>query len=209
VLVYWLVYLPTRQTSHPILAKGDKTMALHPLQTKKFTHMFGFQDADKNGYMEMSDHLLMAARACELRGLAEGSPKAQAIWSKTEAIGQMFMQNMDHDQDGKVSLAEWLQFHEQMLSAPRDQYLGGVYGGIQMMLDLADADGDEQLNLDEYEIFVKVFGISYEDVPSNFAKLDLNKDGFISKVELMALMDQWYTSTNPSEPGNYLAGPLP
>lgn len=50
--------------------------------------------------------------------------------------------------------------------------------------------------------------IDYPDIPSNFARLDLDSDGYISKSELMELMDQWYSSTDPADPGNYLAGPL-
>jgi Ca2+-binding EF-hand superfamily protein len=183
-------------------------MALHDLQIKKFTHMFGFHDNNGDGYMEMSDHLLNGERACQLRGYAADSPEATALMDKTRQIGEMFMQNMDTDGDGRVALQEWLHFHDQMMSAPREHYLGGLYGGIQMMLDLADADGDDQLSPAEYGYFLKIFHIEYPDIPGNFARLDLNGDGYISKSELMALMDQWYSSTDPADPGNYLAGPL-
>lgn len=183
-------------------------MALHDLQVQKFTRMFNFFDQDGDGVMELDDHLVIADRAQALRGFGANTSEAHTFRSKVTAIGTMFMDNMDRNDDGRVTLNEWLSFYDVILSAPREQYMNSVYGGIQMMLDIADADGDEKLSLIEYLIFITAFNVNYPDVPANFARLDSNGDGYISKDELMELMEQWHVSIDPADAGNYLTGPL-
>jgi Ca2+-binding EF-hand superfamily protein len=183
-------------------------MPLSDLQIRKLTAAFEAFDVNENGLAERADHLAIIDRACAVRGYAAGTPQHAELHAKLWPIWDMLERYADTDADKAVNLESWLKYFEVVIHGPADGMTAAVTAGVGNIVDMVDLDGDGRLDLGEYRALLRVYGIDEGHATGTFPRLDLDGDGFISRVELLELVRQWFTSSDPTAPGNQLWGPI-
>ena len=179
---------------------------LTDLQTRKLTRRFKVSDSDHNGVLERVDFERIADVAADLRGWKPGSPEHKRLQANLIGWWSGMQPVADVDKSNQITLQEWLDYNDRLIhdAALYQQTSGAV---IEFDLQVYDLDGDGTLNLGDYTAFFKSLGLSAAAAAEVFPKLDRNGDGFISRPELLQLVDEFFKSDDPQAPGNWMLGP--
>ena len=181
---------------------------LTDLQKRKLTKFFKVSDADGDGVITTRDPEQVAKNLAELRGLKPGSPEYEGFYSGYVLYQNDFIQAVDLDENGEVTLKEWLAYHEELLQDEK-RFESTALMAASFMFDLMDQNGDGKLTLDEYRSWMRAFRIAEQDITAEvFQKLDLNEDRTLSKEQLLRLIREFYYSDDPEARGNWMLGPL-
>jgi hypothetical protein len=76
------------------------------------------------------------------------------------------------------------------------------------VMKAADTNVDGVLSQAEYVAMYGVLGVAPEQSAPAFARLDIDGDGVVSHEEYRTAIVDFYLSTDPDAPGNYLLGPV-
>jgi Ca2+-binding EF-hand superfamily protein len=179
---------------------------LTDFQKKKLTTWFRICDADGNGVLERSDYEQMTSRLIAANGLQAGSPAADRIratymdaWSKTEQLA-------DADHDGKITLEEFLRGLGGIL-ADKNLYQHLVTDLATNIVDMTDHDRDGRIVEADFVTNLRAYGQAEEAARVAFGKLDRDGDGYLTKGELLAAVEEFCFSEDPEARGNWLIGP--
>jgi Ca2+-binding EF-hand superfamily protein len=177
---------------------------LSELQREKLTRLFQLMDTDDNGLMEWSDVDRTVARLIESRGWEADSDGARSlraghmeVWQQVEPFAT----------DGALSLDGFIAYHEDMLSVP-GAYDASVGPLADLVFSTLDADGDGQITLEEHRAFCRIYGIDPLLADTIFPMWDTDGNGYVSTEELAVVVREFFHSTDPESPGNWLFGPL-
>ncbi|HSH04637.1 MAG TPA: EF-hand domain-containing protein [Anaerolineae bacterium] len=181
---------------------------LTDLQKRKLTRFFNVFDADHNNVLTTEDPQQVAHNLGQLRGWQSGDEAYATFELGFMQYWRDFLTLSDKDENGEVTLDEWLAYHDELLQN-ENRFKQIVLLSAGMMFDLIDADGDGSITLEEYGSWMRAFRIDEGDItPELFAKLDLNGDGTLSRAELIQLTTDFYFSNDPDNPGNWCMGPF-
>lgn len=178
---------------------------LSELQTRKLTRRFKVSDADNNNVIERIDFERIAERSAELWGWASDSPEYKKLHANLMGWWSGMQAAADVDQSNQITLQEWLDYHDRIIHDPA-LYQATIGAVIEFDLQVYDLDGDGALNLGDYAAFFKSLGLSKEAAAEVFPKLDRNGDGFISRSELLQLVDEFFRGDDPQAAGNWMMG---
>ena len=179
---------------------------LTELQKQKLAYYFQAFDVDKDGFLEYSDFERIVDAYAEAYNITKDSATYQDISSTFAKNRWDFLgKKVDTNTDNKVTLAEWLSYHDKLLNDSKSDF---VWLKITSALfDTLDTDKDGVLALEEYKTMYKIYGFGNESLAAEiFAKLDFDGDGKIRKNDVMNLVADFYLSDNPEAPGNYFFG---
>lgn len=176
---------------------------LSDLQQRKISRLFDTFDADGNGYLEEADTERVAKRLAAARGWAEDSPAYAAL-------RQLYQYGVDatkefQNEEGHIDRESYIQFHEKMLNTP-GAYDATVRQLADFIFNVLDGDGDGKITEDEVRVFYSAYSIDESLAPEAFRKMDMDGDGHISKSEVTDAVAQFYFSSDPDAPGNWLLG---
>jgi len=176
---------------------------LTDLQSRKLTHLFEVMDSNGDGQLEWSDFERIADKIAGTKGLEPGSAGYDALMGQYRYGWQQAEPFVEGD-DG-MSVDAYLASYDRILATP------GVYDTLvrpsaEMIFDIFDMDGDEKVTVDEWREFFRCHSIEPSEADRCFEKYDLNEDGYVSRSELVDLVGQFYLSSDPDAPGNYLFG---
>jgi threonine aldolase len=87
-------------------------MSLSRADVHHLRRTFAVLDADKNGHIERADFQRLAHLVSEGRRWAHDDPRALELEANLLARFEQLRTGMDHDQDGVVTLDEWLRWHD-------------------------------------------------------------------------------------------------
>ncbi|MET9229610.1 calcium sensor EFh [Lentzea sp. NPDC003310] len=163
-------------------------------QRSKVDRVFRAMDADGNGFLERGDFELLARRWAAVRG------GDHALLS---AVMLGWWDTLSHAAGGsaRVSLDDVLSVVDVL-----PDNIEPVLGTADAMFGAVDADGDDFVSEDEYQVMIDVWaGGSTETV---FAKLDLDGDGRLSRNEFTTLWAEFWAGDDPEAPGSYVFGPV-
>jgi Ca2+-binding EF-hand superfamily protein len=181
---------------------------LTDLQKRKLTRFFNVWDANGDGVITTKDSEQVFQNLAELQDLKPGSPERETLYSGFMAYQNHFIQAVDVDESGSVTLEEWLAYHEKMLQ-DEASFAGSVLTVIEAMFELMDRNGDGIITLEEYGEWMRAFRIEEQDITEKvFQKLDLDRDGAVSKKEMLELTREFFYSDDPDAPGNWALGPF-
>lgn len=180
---------------------------LSQLQANKLEKFFYILDYDRNGVINKEDFTGIAENLCVLWGVKEGDSRYQEIFQRFEDGWNQFNDFVNDQPDGKANWEHWIKFAEERIvggdtetfSMYVDTYVGSLF-------DNFDADNDGYIDLDEFiDLFVS-YRIEVRFAAKAFRKLDRNKDGLISRGELIMATKEFFRSDDPDAPGNWLFG---
>jgi pimeloyl-ACP methyl ester carboxylesterase len=189
--------------AHP--SQHQEAPMMSELQTRKLTHLFRVFDADRNDYLEPEDARRLVHGIARARGLEPGSGQYEALqrrYQESMAAARPFA-----DPAGRLDLAGFLRFHHWLLNTP-----GAFQTAVQRLAELVffalDEDGDGEVTREEARLFYAAHGLDRETADAVFTRIDLDSDGFLTQAEAADIVTQFYYSSDPDVPGNWLFGPF-
>ncbi|HYF61690.1 MAG TPA: EF-hand domain-containing protein [Herpetosiphonaceae bacterium] len=175
---------------------------LSEVQQRKLTRLFNLLDTDHDGVISQADYRQRIDRLSG--GHAAGSAEHEAVerghmndWQRTRAFA-------DQNRDQQVVLPEFLAANEALLS---DRQEFAAHGGTLIAITVGLVDGgDGPIGADGYASSLGEFGVGEEEARAAFVRLDRSGDGRLSRDELRQAVDEFFFSTDPEAPGNWLLG---
>jgi Ca2+-binding EF-hand superfamily protein len=179
---------------------------LTDFQLKKLPKMFALNDNNGDGVITQEDFEEAARVLGRFRGLEPGTPAYEEMTRTVMARWDNLRAECDANGDNRVTLEEWLAHWDEVLSTE------GEYDRVGKPISAAvaralDTDGDGQISPQEYAQWISRWGVDEMAARECFARLDLNGDGQLSQEEFVTLVAQFFQSSDPSSPGNWLLGP--
>lgn len=171
------------------------------LQRQKYTKAFERFDVDGDGQIEQTDiDALVQGWAHDL-----GVPPKTPVWRILVRLSNRMWQDIrghfDRNGNKRVNLEEWLAAHEDPDFIKNIALPFGVAA-----FDLADADRDGKVSLNEWTTAQTVSGLSQAEALASFQQLDGDADGYVTKEEYIKATEEFYRSTDRAAVGNELAG---
>jgi Ca2+-binding EF-hand superfamily protein len=183
------------------------TMALSELQKKKLNGWFDRLDADRNGHIEEADYRVVAGRLAEIQGFSQNSPRRKGLLDLYHNNWEALRAAADRDGDGRVSRDEFLGHWERLLTQ-RERFEALVPAIVDEIFSMSDHDGDGRMSEEEHAAGLRALEVSEADAKAVFQRLDLDHDGFLSRDEVQRHVVDFYFSSDPDAPGNWLVGPV-
>lgn len=172
---------------------------------QKFSLLFYWFDQDRDGQLTQQD-LQATAKVFAQVATDEDHTNVTAIHAAFEQWWQLLLKHADADGDGRVSRAEFVTAMDDV-TAPA-HFESAVMAIADAVMRAADTSGDGVLSREEYVAMYRALGVSEEHSGPAFGMLDLDGNGVISHDEYRTAIVDFYLSTDPEAPGNYLLGPL-
>ncbi|NES91665.1 MAG: hypothetical protein F6K08_33845 [Okeania sp. SIO1H6] len=176
--------------------------------TKKHTKNFYVYDVDGSGYVEEADLQRWAKNLAQLRDWQPGTLEFENILAKFKDIWTNFWQPADINDDGKVSLQEYLKVVEVSVdNFPNSREMQESHTAkANTIFSILDADNDGTISQSEYIQFCRAIGLDEATAKSAFIKLDGDGKGYISREEYLQRSQDFHVSNDPDALGNWLYG---
>jgi Ca2+-binding EF-hand superfamily protein len=175
--------------------------ALHHKIDWSFLHI----DIDRNGVIERQDLLGLASQLLLTFSEPSSTPRGQALMDAFDRFWDTLAAHCDTDRDGRITPVE---YRTAMVAAFVD---GGLFESVfrpaaEALAIIADTDGDGSIDQSEFQAMEAVLGIPEIQSRIAFHRLDTDHDGVLDVAEYLAAVRDYYTSTDPDAPGNWLYG---
>jgi len=168
-------------------------------QGKNITALFHALDATGDGLLTLDDAIRRADQMCA--GLAPDP--ASAAHRELQAAYRTYWRQLarfaDADDDGAVSLEEFLAAIDRAMLAEPDFVEDNMLVVTRALFEAMDADDDGAVSLDEYSAMFRAIDLDADLAKAGFELLDSNGDGSISKDELVDAMRAVFYSSDPAE----------
>ena len=173
---------------------------------KKLTHHFKFQDLDRDNFVTQEDWETAAKKLAETQSLEPDSEGYEDLVKKHVQIWETFWKPADQDEDGKVSLEEFLRLVDQQRGKGTFS-LSQIRELFETIFSALDLDNDKHIMLQDYRSFFKAWGVDENLAKQAFSSLDFSKDGLVSKMMFVQSGATFFTSDDPNDFGNLMFGP--
>ncbi|MFS8095744.1 EF-hand domain-containing protein [Lentzea alba] len=163
------------------------------LQRRKVTVVFRAMDANGDGYLDESDFRALTARWVALRGGDEEllSQVMMGWWATLQAIAG----------NDKVTVDNVLSIVDALPKTPE-----AVTSTADAMFAAVDENRDDYISGDEYATMIAAW-LGYDGV-LDFAALDFDGDGKLSREEFADLWFEFWAGDNAEAAGTYVFGPV-
>jgi tellurite resistance protein TerC len=180
------------------LTDGQRTM---------LSRRFAVLDANRDGTWQLADYEQQARTLCTAFGHAPDSPPARAVAAGQRALFSALLAHMDADGDQQISPDE---FAAAVSRPVRDQlrFDAAVAAVARSLIQAADLGRKGVLDPAGYTRLTAAYGASARQAARAFAQLDLDRNGVLDAAELTQAITQFFTSPDPSAPGNLAFGRL-
>lgn len=178
---------------------------LTALQRRKLQLRFALLDTDGNGYLSQRDYDLVTLRLCAAFGHLPGTEAYERVHNAYLKLWDRLRDLMDADDDGRISLQQFMDGCERLIS---EQRTSAVADPVELIFDMVDANQDGVIDLAEFTKWMNSYGVGAQETVEAFDLLDADDDGVLSRPEVAAAAQAFYASTDPADVGNWLFGPL-
>lgn len=180
---------------------------LSAFQETKLRLFFNILDTDRNGFVEPADFTSIGENICYILQISPEDPYYDLIFFACNQVWTDLYSYVDTNKDNKASFYEWLRYaDEKIINCDKkhyDLYLNKVVDHIFLLFD---ENRDNYISLQEYINLFMTFRLEIRYSAKAFTKLDLNRDGFISREELYLGVEQFFRSAREEDRGNWLFG---
>lgn len=200
---------------------------LTDLQKRKLKKLFDLYDVDGSGCITEADYERMADSQAQIQGYPSSSLEYNIIQAQFRTLWSDLQKEMDIDNDGQVSLEEFLDYKAKQLSfkegyrplwleiqsgaetaqSYQQSYDEDVITKLtNLIFERLDVDQSGDISSEEYKQGFLTH-LSDEALKNEvFTKLDLNGDGHLSKEEIIQHVHDFFYSNDPDAPGNWILG---
>lgn len=180
------------------------TAALSEFRARKIARLFTVYDHNHDGVLQLDDYMAIAKALAAVKGAAVGSPAHESIRAAYTKVWEQ-LGAVDAIKDGKVSVEGWTRFCTGMLASP-ESYARMVNTVATLVTQMVDDDDDGVVTPANWESFFKAFGITDSPSIDSFQRIDLDKDGKLTKDEVLTTLQQFFYSEDTTAPGNSFFG---
>jgi Ca2+-binding EF-hand superfamily protein len=177
---------------------------LSEFRARKLARLFKVYDHNKDGLLQLEDYMGIATALAKVKGKDSGSAEHEAlkaaytrVWESLGKAGAV--------KDGNVTLEGWTSFCSNMLSSP-DSYDRMVNSIGLLATQAVDDDADGIITAANWESFFKAFRITDSPARDSFSRIDLDKDGKLTKAEVLTTLRDFFYSEDAQSPGNWFFG---
>ncbi len=184
------------------------------LQKQKLIHMFELLDVDGNGVLEYEDFRMVVDTMAAERGWNSANRRYRSLVASNRRLWKMISRPIDIDDDGSITLIEWLAFHiRAFVSSPqhenfKPEFSSALSATAKFFCDMLDSDGDGKVSLEDYILFCGAYNVGPDEARQAFALFDRDGSGDITQEEVEAMVKEFYLSEDPESLGNRFFGSL-
>ncbi len=165
---------------------------------------FDTMDANNDGYVDWSDYQQLGNRYIQAYKLSKDDRRARAL----QAFCQMYwLELLRHAgvQGDRLTKDQFVTASR--LASIDTSRLNVAEGTGDVIFDVIDSDGDNQITKEEFSRFLKdVWRVEAPDAMDMFTKLDTDGDGAISRHELIRALREYFLSNDADAPGSLFFG---
>lgn len=165
---------------------------------RKLANLFKMYDRYNSQFLEANDFTEGAVRYAQRLGIEPKSVQGKKLLD-IELKTWNSIERFDTDNDDKVNLEEYAEGYETIVNEGK---LKGILSAfVEILVSSLDKDGDGRLSQQEFELLFVT-----DECSEIFKKFDIEGTGSLSKDKILHHLTVFYTSENPSEPGNSFFG---
>jgi Ca2+-binding EF-hand superfamily protein len=180
---------------------------LTALQTRKLTRAFHLFDLDQSGVMDRQDCELVVQATTQVMGYAPGSPEYITYHAEYMAGWDALLALADSDGDQRLTATEFCTAFGKLMAQP-EQFNAVVLGFVKTAITLWDSNQDGKVSEQEYKNYLLTIQVTEAEAADAFRRLDLDRDGYLSREEIFQNMKEYYFTDDPNAPGNWFFGPF-
>jgi Ca2+-binding EF-hand superfamily protein len=180
---------------------------LTTLQTRKLTRAFHLFDLDQSGMMDRQDCELVVQATTQVMGYAPGSPEYITYHAEYMAGWDALLVLADSDGDQRLTATEFCTAFGKLMAQP-EQFNAVVLGFVKTAITLWDSNQDGKVSEQEYKNYLLTIQVTEAEAADAFRRLDLDRDGYLSREEIFQNMKEYYFTDDPNAPGNWFFGPF-
>ena len=176
------------------------------LQAKKFSFVFTWFDQNGDGWLTRDDFEKMAGMFTALA--AEDDEKSKTAMKKAFMHWWgLLLEAGDATSGEKIGQQEFIRIMGSSVIAPEnfENAVGRIADG---MIGALDRDGSGSLAQEEFVRMYDVVGVPPSTSTEWFKRLDRDSSGELSYAEFRQAIVEFYLSSDPNAPGNYLLGSM-
>jgi hypothetical protein len=177
---------------------------LSELRKRKLIRFFSILDRNQDRVLSPEDFQQTIDMIVKLRDLKWPNPIYEELhffWSGFSSRLQVWA---DRNADGKITQKEWLWYLEQMLYQFEARYVKRAL--VNIILEAMDFSQDQNVSAEEFSKFYQLYGMNKTESEQIFTRLDLDKDGYLTKDELTQLFEEFLYSEDSKAEGNWFFG---
>lgn len=177
-------------------------------QRRKLAYFFKILDLNSNGILQLNDFSEMAEKVRIRLNLEEGEREHKRIVDKSVKLFHTLQNDISPKEYQQISEEEWTNFFAKELIEAGDEDEVDNYKELifNFMFDFFDQNKDGFISKSEYSDFYTIFGIDVAYLDKAFAQLDTTQDGRLSRYEMMAAIEDFLISDDPTIKGNWIFG---
>jgi Ca2+-binding EF-hand superfamily protein len=178
-------------------------MMASELQRRKITGVFRAMDVDGDGLLQREDFAALAARWTEVRDLKPDDPDHAKLTGIMMGWWETLLAASDLNRDNKVTIDEVLVVVDRL-----PDMLDAVEGTASAIFDAVDENADNTISAGEYRQLIETWNGRSTDTDTIFHRLDLDRDGRLSREEFIDLWVEFWAGDDPIAPGTWVFGKL-
>lgn len=164
------------------------------IQEARLRDRFDMWDRDGNGAVERADWEGEAQRILSALGVPSESPKGQALSGAYVGMWSYLAAQAGVGDGGSLSFDAFRSVAQQgVLDRGQQGFNDVVRPTIRAVADLCDADGDGQINPDEFKTWLTAIGADQSTADSAFQKIDTDGNGQLSLEELVSAVHKYHS----------------
>jgi Ca2+-binding EF-hand superfamily protein len=180
------------------------------VQLKKIKHFFNVLDENGNKIIQPDDFVNVAYKICDILGIDKKGKECEHLIMQTNRIFVQIIADIGKDEDlPSITFDEWIDFFSKSLISTvpdREPLKGYITRVVFYIFDLFDRNKDNYIAYDEYVEMFRIYSIDQSYSEKAFNSLDRNGDKVISKQELAVAFREYFLSSDPDAPGNWIFG---
>ncbi len=172
------------------------------VQKQKVLHFFNVLDHNGNGILQEDDFSEIGDSLANQMGHAGNSRERLALKIKAHSLFLQILEDLEKI-EAELTPPEWLKFYKDFILTEYNDYISE---SSDYLFSLFDQNDDGYIDEHEYMDMFRAYGLYMTHAKKAFDLLDLNDDGRISRQEMVKAFRDFFFSSDPDAPGNWIFG---
>ncbi|GAB4248510.1 MAG: hypothetical protein Tsb0034_27880 [Ekhidna sp.] len=174
--------------------------------SKKHIYFFNILDLNRNGFIQLEDFSELAERVRVIMDYEEESKEHKRITDKAARFFHKLVRDIQPKDGQQITQDELLEYLNKRVITDEvelDAFKDVVFN---FMFDFFDQNRDGFISKKEYADFYTMFGIDEQHLEVAFKKLDNSKTEKLNRYDLLAAVEDFFTSDDAEASGSWVFG---